>query len=155
MIMRFLIIFMLSISISGCVSSKKEMTPLELRSMQTRDYKDSYNKVFAATIAVFQDLGYSITNADKDTGLITGESASEDKTNFWTILGGINLNVQTRGTAFVERRKGKTSIRLNFVEKRLASGLYGQTTRGDIPIKEPKIYEAAHEKIANAIFVRR
>jgi len=135
-------------------AQKPEMTPLEIQSMQSRQFSASYNNVFASTMSVFQDLGYSVTGADKDTGLISAESATGSDVAY-AIFTGSTLTSQTRATAFVERLKNKTNVRLNFVEARQTSSGWGQTNRRDQPIMDASIYQNAFERIENAIFIRR
>ena len=52
------------------------LTPAEIQSMQTRQYDESKDTVFASVISVFQDLGYQIEAADLATGIITSQSAA-------------------------------------------------------------------------------
>jgi hypothetical protein len=40
------------------------------------------------------------------------------------------------------------------VDARRQSGMYGQTVDNDKAILEPKVYEAAFDKIEDAIFIR-
>ena len=128
------------------------MTPLQIQSLQTREFEAKKNIVFPSVISVFQDLGYTINNADMATGLISAESAS--KSSVGMALLGISKVTQTRATAFVEEIGKKTKARLNFVEINKTSGQYGQNNREDTPILDAKIYENAFEKIKNAIFIR-
>ena len=62
---------------------------------------------------------------------------------------------QTRATAYIERIKSKTVVRLNFVTKQETSSGWGQTNRSDKPILDVTIYQNAFERIENAIFIRR
>lgn len=149
-----LLIVMVSL-LAACGGQKEpEMTPLEIQSMQTRGFSSNFNTVFASTMSVFQDLGYTITSADKATGLIAAESAtdSDGAFAFWT---GTTKTEQTRATAFIERINKKTNVRLNFVEKTQTSTGYGQSNRRDKPILEMSLYQNAFERIENAIFVRQ
>ncbi|MDB3912686.1 hypothetical protein N9381_13105 [Paracoccaceae bacterium] len=59
--------------LTACAEPKPKptLTPLQLQSMQTRQFSSSVNRTFASTVSVFQDLGYSITSADKASGLIS------------------------------------------------------------------------------------
>lgn len=131
-----------------------QMTPLEIQSMQTRSFTASYNNTFASTMSVFQDLGYTVTNADKDTGLISAQSATDNNVAF-QIFTGSTLNTQTAATAFIERLKGKSVVRLNFVQKSKTSSGWGQTDARDTPILDVTIYQNAFERIENAIFLRQ
>ena len=110
-------------------------------------------KLFSQVLSVFQDIGYTISNADIQTGLISAESSSKSDfaSKFWL---GITKVSQTKATAFIEQIGNKTKARLNFVEIKKSSSGWGQTDREDTPLLDAKLYENAFEKISNAIFVR-
>jgi hypothetical protein len=145
----------LTVVFSGCATQeiRPTLTPLEIQSLQTRVFEHQKSIVFAGTLSVFQDLGYTVTSADLMTGLITVEGATQDNPmlTFWT--GGGQMR-QTRATAFVEEIRGNTAVRLSFVEIDERSGGYGGRTRRDTPILDAQVYQNAFERIENAIFVR-
>jgi hypothetical protein len=144
----------LIVLVSGCAMNKPpELTPLEIQSLQTRDFSSSKNIVFPSVISVFQDLGYTIKNADKDTGIIMAESAA--KSDSTSRFFGVSSVSQTSATAFVEEIGKITKVRLNFVTVNNKSYGYGQTDREDTPILEAATYRNAFERIENAIFVRK
>ena len=69
---------LLLLTLMGCVTEPKiNLTPLEIQSIQTRDYDKGKDIVFPSVMSVLQDLGYSIKAADIVTGLITAESTAE------------------------------------------------------------------------------
>lgn len=143
-----------SVVLSGCMTTPKPtMTPLEIQSLQSREYETTKEIVFPSVISVFQDIGYTISNADIQTGLISAESASNSDaaTKFWL---GITKVSQTKATAFVEQVGDKTKARLNFVEINKTSSGWGQTDQQDTPLLDAQLYQNAFEKIENAIFVR-
>ena len=112
--------------------------------------------VFSSIVDVFQDLGYTMTGAEVNTGFITAESATKNKTSFWEALGYATGSGNTRATAFVETMPSKmTRVRLNFVSTKTSSYRYGQNMRSDKPIVDAKVYQAAFEKIDEALFVRK
>lgn len=141
--------------LAGCVMPAPEpmMTPLEIQTLQSREYDSTKEIVFRSIVSVFQDIGYTITNADIQTGLISAESASESDfaSKFWL---GVARVSQTKATAFVEQIGNKARARLNFVEVRRTSSDYGQMDRHDTPVTDAKIYENAFNRIEDAIFVR-
>lgn len=141
------------LTLVGCVQSTlKPLTPLEIQSLQTREYEYSKDVSFASVISVFQDLGYTVRSADKDTGFVTAESAAKsDSTS--RFFGYSNVS-QTVATAFVERIGRMTRIRLNFVTSNNKSYGYGQTDREDVAILDSKVYQNAFDMIENAMFVR-
>ncbi len=155
--MRKTLLFMGLVLLLGACGGggKPAMTPLEIQAMQTHDFEAPKDVVFASVVSVFQDLGYTIQDADKDTGLITAESPVKDTTGFLGALTGDNQMSMTRATAFVETiGNGRTRVRLNFVVKNRESSWYGQDRQNDQPILDPKVYQNAFERIDEAIFVR-
>ena len=59
------------LALSGCaMNNQPSMTPMQIQSLQTREYDTTKEIAFASVMSVFQDLGYIVKTADKDTGLI-------------------------------------------------------------------------------------
>ena len=136
-------------------AKKIEMTPMELQSLQSREYQASKEQMFAAIMSVFQDLGYQIRSAEVGSGFITAESANNSKTSFFEALGGMNSSGSTQATAFVETMpSGMSRVRLNFMNTKNTSFRYGQQSKNDRPILEPKTYQLAFERIEQALFER-
>ena len=147
-------ILLTSFLLSGCVTTPKiALTPLEIQALQTRTYEQNKDIVFPSVMSVFQDLGYTVNSADKDTGLITAESAtaSDAASRIWL---GITEVSQTKATAFIEQIGSNSSIRLNFVATSKKSTAYGRTDRQDTPILDAAVYQNAFERIETAIFMR-
>ena len=144
-----------SVLVTGCMATAKKpaMTPLQIQSLQSREYESKKDIVFPSIISVFQDIGYTISNADIQTGLISAESSSQSDfmSKFWL---GMTKVSQTKATAFVEQIGDKTRARLNFVEIKKSSSGWGQSDREDTPLLDSKLYENAFNKIENAIFMR-
>jgi len=149
------VVALLAFSLFGCVSAPTQptMTPLEIQAMQTRGYENSYDVVFRSVVSVFQDLGYTIQGADKETGFVQANSASvsNDSLRIWT---GATESTQTKATAFVEKIAGKVQVRINFVASKDSSTAYGAGQKSEQPILDANTYQNAFEKIENAIFVR-
>ena len=140
--------------LAGCAAlDVPELTPLEIQSMQTREYEEGKDIVFPSMISVFQYLGYILKSADKDSGLITAESATRTDEATKALFGYSDVS-QTSATAFVEQIGKMTRLRLNFVTSSNKSYQNGQTDRQDTPILDAAIYSNAFERIENAIFVR-
>ncbi|MFZ4381424.1 MAG: hypothetical protein ACOYO0_05590 [Sandarakinorhabdus sp.] len=144
-----------SISAPSYAAKKPVLTPMELQALQSKEFEASKSSVFASTMSVFQDLGYTINSADIETGFITASSPVKDKTNFWSAMAGVASQGLTKATAFIEQGpNGYTKIRLNFVSSIESSSSYGQRSQADKPILDPLAYRAAWEKIDEALFVR-
>ncbi|MGS1015126.1 hypothetical protein ACVCL0_03835 [Rhodanobacter sp. UC4450_H17] len=155
---KFIIVGCLAIAaMTGCATSPKPTpTSLQIQSFQTKEFETTKTIVFGSVLSVFQDLGYIVQSADKDTGFITAASPTSNKTGFWQAMVGVASSGQTKATAFVEEiRPGYVRVRLNFVNTRNNSSAYGQTQAEDTPILDPKPYQVAFEKIDDAVFVRK
>ena len=99
--------------LAGCATtSAPPLTPLEIQSLQTREYEYGKDIVFPSVMSVFQSLGYVVKSANKDTGLITAEGPAESDagSRFW----GISSVSQTFATAFIEEigKKHKSALEL-------------------------------------------
>ena len=139
---------------TGCAttSTEPQLTPLEIQSLQTRNFETSKVVAFASTLSVFQDLGYIVASADTATGFITADSPTDSKENWFT---GDATSANTRATAFIEEiQANNTTVRLNFVYSQHKSTAYGRDRKKDTPILDATIYQNAFERIENAIFVR-
>ena len=124
-----------ALTLPGCAVQQRKAprTPLEIQSIQTREYEAPKKIVFASVVSVFQDLGYTIKNADLNTGFINAESATQNATfgadadvliDVLGILGDTPPTQsveQTVATAFIEEIRDRTRVRLNFVTTRQSS----------------------------------
>lgn len=149
----FAILSMLFV-ISGCATTPTiTLTPLEIQSLQTREYEHGKDILFPSVVSVFQDLGYTIKSGDLATGLITAEGTakSDAASKFWL---GVSKVSQTTATAFIEQIGKITKIRLSFVTSKQSSGWYGQSDRDDIAILDAEVYQNAFNRIEDAIFIR-
>jgi len=152
-IAQFFLIFSVAVLAACSTNPSPEMTPMEIRSLQTREFETNKQIAFPSVITVFQDLGYSISQADIDTGFISAESASDsdEASKFWL---GVSSVTQAKATAYVEEIGSFTKVRINFVTTTNKSYGWGQTDREDTPILNAESYQYAFERIENAIFVR-
>ena len=142
---------------SGPAIAKKKpkMTSMELQALQSHEYETSKEVLFASVVSVFQDLGYQLENADMPSGFITASSATKNKTSFIDILAKQTSNGNTRATAFVEAMpNGMARVRLNFLNSKSSSSMYGHQSKEDKAILDPQTYKVAWDKIDEAIFVR-
>ncbi len=143
---------LLPVLLAGCLGavSQPDLTPLQKREIQSRSYMQSKPTVFRSTMAVLQDHGYTIRDADLATGHIAAESA----TNTQFVLFAGNRTTQRRATAFVERIADRTVVRMSFVDaKELLTG-YGKTNERGDPIWDPEVYRVFFEALETAIFLR-
>lgn len=136
----------------GCVQNNytPTKTSLELQAFQAKEFDTQKKTAFASTMSVFQDLGYSITTSDFETGYITAKSPTQSEVAFTLVL-----MKDTKSSAFIEElRPGKTKVRLSFVSTEELSGSYGKKMVREKPIEDPTIYNNAFTKIQEAIFIR-
>ncbi|MAH26340.1 MAG: hypothetical protein CMI19_05225, partial [Opitutae bacterium] len=105
-----LILSTLILLFSSCQSSK-QLSSLELQAFQRKEFATSKDIAFGSVMSVLQDLGYIVSSADKDTGLISAASPTKNVVFFGSHMQNTSVN------AFVESFGPKrTAIRLNFVE---------------------------------------
>ncbi|WP_428407269.1 hypothetical protein [Hyphococcus sp.] len=151
---RNAVLISILVFLAGCAgNAKPELTPLELQALQTRELETDKEVAFSSVMSVFQDLGYTVESADKETGFITAFSASDSHRDW--LLTGNRYTTQTRATAFVESVSTElTRVRLNFLTGTEASTWYGQKSKQDRQILDPLIYQTAFEKIETAVFIR-
>jgi hypothetical protein len=132
-----------------------ELTPMELQSLQSREYQTTKDQVFSSVVSVFQDLGYQMNAADVTTGFISAGSANKNKTGFLEAMVGMRSSGGSRVTGFVETMpSGWTRVRLNFMNTKNSSSAYGSSSSKDTPVLDPKTYQVAFEHIEEALFER-
>lgn len=159
---RLIAAFAIVAFVQGCSTTepKTPKTGLQLQAYQAREFTAGKRVAFAATLSVFQDLGFIIDDGDFETGLITATGPTLDTSNTlpdWLsiLLSGQSLATSRhqRATAYVESMpSGLTRIRLNFVY----STQYAPNAGTVIiePIDEPEVYQKTFTEIDKAIFVR-
>ena len=146
-----------ALAISGPALAKKkpELTSMELQALQSHEYETSKEVLFASVVSVFQDLGYQLENADMPSGFITASSATKNKTSFMDVLAKQTSSGNTRATAFVEGMpNGMARVRLNFLNSKLSSSMWGHQDKQDKAVLDPQTYKVAWDKIDEALFVR-
>ena len=161
----------------GCAQHKplniknSQMTPLEISTMQTREYDITRRLAFDSTMGMFQDMGYIIDNADWDTGLIAATQRGRDDSAFFKV------NEQHQASVFI-RSMGEKKVKIRINIRRQASGektSLGNTTslslgvlffplnmlvptgienfEDDSVILNPAVYQSIFNKLENSLFV--
>jgi hypothetical protein len=142
--------------LTGCITTpttppsyKSTKTSLELQAIQTKELEVPKKIVFASTMFVLQDLGYSIISSDLDTGYISAKSPTQSSFSYPRVT-----LTDTKVTAFIEQlRPGVTQVRLSFVNsEEWQMGLARMVQEN--PIDDAIIYNNAFVKIQEAIFIR-
>ena len=142
------------LTIAGCVPQdvRPTKTPIELQAIQAKEFQTTKKIAFAATLSVFQDLGYIVESASFETGLITAKSPT--KQTFEIFEGQVMTFV--KATAFVEEiTAGRTKVRTNIVNSKNTSSGYGMKGEHEFPIESAETYQDLFNKIQQAIFVRK
>ena len=135
--------------VGGCVGAPQpDLTPVEKREIQSRAYDSDKPTVFRATMAVLQDQGYTIRDADMETGHIAAESPKKSQFLFFE-----NRVRSTGATAFVERIGDQTHVRVSFVA-RLAQFSGAKFNENETAIWEADSYQRFFEALETAIFMR-
>jgi len=149
------IVAVLAAVLAGCDATgpapyQSKVDPLALQQMQTQEFETSKETLFAATVSVFQDMGFTIQAGELATGIITAKSPTTTVLTF-----GYYRSVTIRASAFVEAtRPGFARVRLNFVESRSKDGGFGAGSDNDTPFEEPGYYEGVFAKIREGVFLR-
>lgn len=148
------IIVLICLFLAGCASMDQGPTKsaVELQSIQAKDFETSKKIAFAATLSVFQDLGYIVESASFETGLITAKSPT--KQGFVPFVGQVMKFV--KATAFIEEvTTGRTKVRVNLVNSQNSSSGYGMKGESENPIEIPETYQDLFSKVQQAIFIRK
>lgn len=150
---NLLIILLLAFVVTGCETvPKSTKTPLELQAIQSKEFETSKKIGFAATLSVFQDVGYTINSANIDTGLITAKSPT--KQDFVIFVGQRMKDV--KATAFVEEiTPGRTKVRVSLVNSSETSSGYGMKGGHEYPEETATVYQDIFARIQQGIFVRK
>lgn len=142
--------------LSNCTSPpnpyRSNLDPLALQQMQSQEFETSKGILFASTVSVFQDNGFTIENGDMESGILTAKSATVS--NDMQTIGWLYA-VSVRATAFVEATTSNhAKARLNFIECRTKSTAYGAGVPNEIPNEDPAYYEKIFSRIREAVFLR-
>ena len=150
-----LLFSILALSLSSCALLEDlqtpQLTPLEIQTLQTREYTAPKELVFASVMSVFQNLGYNIVSADQVTGFINAKSLLKSDAHY-------------TATAFVESMGQMTRVRLSFVKKvsgsRWDSGFvdykhgHMEKYKYERQVLDATLYQNAFEQIDSELFVR-
>ena len=159
---RIILVLLVAVTFAGCTwgSSAPPKTQLEIRELQTRalDTKDQ-RLVMKAVLAVLQDDGYAIKNADKDLGFI---SASKDIDlgggPLW-IWGTSGKNASRwkklrvlEATVNITEAGAQTRVRLSLQQK-IMDNLGGVVEAG--PVNDPNVYQDFFVKVDKGLFLQK
>lgn len=144
-----------SVATPALAKAKQELSPLQLQSMQTKEFETTKDQAFGAVMTVLQDSGYRIQSGDVQSGLITGIGSTTGKMSYslWSGFGKKKLTPIV--SAFIEQMGPVSKIRLNFIMAKVKSTVYGSQPQDEEPVIDSAVYQDAFEKISQALFVRQ
>ena len=184
-----LFIILVSVNLSGCAnlvtgalamrkadseqakkdaSQKPQLTQLQTRQLQTRNYQTEDTKIILQTaLAVLQDDGFVVQNANVDLGLLAASKSLQD------------INVDSSGKAFLKGFFGfggsVSTKEFSTVETTVTVTLFGKETRVRLSarlssvefgsaagsntkyeaITEAEFYQAFFSKLEKGIFIEQ
>jgi len=150
----------------------QEMTPLQISTMQSREYEITRRLAFDSAMGMFQDMGYTIDAADWDTGLIKAHTTGRKGSAFFKV------NEQIEASMFI-RSKGekRVIIRINLHRRAhgeqtgagtvgsmaigmlvpfggmIANEVASEGARDDSVVLNPEVYQAIFNKLENSLFI--
>ncbi len=152
----------------GCSStipkSALAMSPqaLEVRQMQTRRYATMNEaKLLSASVALLQDLGFSIDNSETKVGLISG-SKDRDATDAGQVVGAVLVaaifgvstpiddHQKIRASVVTRPSMGATNVRVTF--QRVIWNTDGQISRLE-RLDDPEMYQEFFSKLSKSVFL--
>ncbi|MCB2054878.1 MAG: hypothetical protein KDE35_11635 [Geminicoccaceae bacterium] len=142
---------------------KPELTQLQIREMQTREYEtDDTKQIQRVALAVLQDDGFVVANANTELGLLSASKNLHEKQvddastaffkgflGFWSISTEEWSNIETTLTVnpFGSRTRVRLSARLT------AAGSDGSSNYE--AITEPEFYQDFFTKLEKGLFIER
>lgn len=151
---------MLLLILSAC-SSVGEMTGLSQSSNQNysqsspthvQHFNTSKGLAFSSAVAALQEMGYEVTKAEYNIGMIKATSGSRN--GYVPYVGSIVS--ETLVSAHVEQiGVNTTQIRLDLIDNRNVDDSYGASYKDNKPIKNPEVYNDMWARIAGAIDYRK
>jgi len=144
--MNRLFIIPLIIIFTGCAST--ELSPLQMRGIQSRELEGTFDNAFKATLQVFQDYGYVVKNTDYEAGVIQGETGIK-RSFWWGTMSWFEM------TATLEQF-GENTVkeRLSLIKKKKDSSQYG-TQEASSMVDDVELFKKIYDNIQKEIFVRK
>ena len=127
----------------GCATT---LTPMQRRSIESRELEGKFEDAFKATIQVFQDNGYIIKDSDHQSGVIHGETGIKQ---VWFSMENyeITATLEQFGDNIVKER-------ISLVKKIKSSSQYGTQENSEI-IDDTALFQKMYDDIQKEMFVRQ
>ena len=141
--MKKTIFIILSILVlAGCATT---LSPLQRRNIEAKDLKGSFDDAYKSTLQVLQDYGYIIKNSDYQSGVIQGETGTQQ---VW-----FNL-VSYEITATIEQF-GKDTVkeRISLVKIIKNTSQYGTQESSRI-VTDAELFQKLYDDIQKEMFIR-
>lgn len=150
----------LIMGLTGCITvdsifgeMDQQVSSVELQAIQTREFEATEKQAFGAVIATFQDYGYAITSADRETGMVLAKTTADADYSYMTGLTRVEYN---KASAFIEMvDKTRVKIRVSIVKYVSAKGAYGGGGEKEAMRTNPQIYQEIFAKIQHALFLKK
>ncbi|GEK11735.1 hypothetical protein HUZ36_13030 [Pseudoalteromonas sp. McH1-7] len=156
--------------LSGCKSSAPQMSTMEVRSLQTKEYSDAESiLVYRALVNALLDREFTISASDSSSGVLianysttqtnTTEAVTKALATYFTlglnwIFGDNNMDdiLTVDVSANVAPIKSGSRLRINAVAKRLNSD--GEIVESQM-IVDPNYYQGIFEQIEKSVFLEQ
>jgi len=153
--------------IAGCAHSPTppatpELTQLQIRQMQTREYSDATElQIIKAVIAALMDEGFSINSTDRGLGVITAakevyELDSDTKFiaefNLGAGAGTYQTTLRSEASSFVKTYGKDIQVRISIVQKAVSNAggnIWSQ------PVYNANVYQSIFSKVSKAVFLEK
>lgn len=145
------VISILTSSVAGCATGP-QLTSLQRRVIESKEFEGTFDDVFKSTIAVLQDKGYSVRTSDYNAGLICAETERGPCIPF---KGAYQYDAMINIEKFTDNR---TKIRIAM--KRYIFDLYGRPFDPPMSsvkpgsVQESEIYQDLYAEIQKEVFRR-
>ena len=152
----------------GCASSKNQMSTMEVRSLQTKEYQTSdHNRVYKGLINALLDRGFTLKSSDSNSGVVIAHYSSTElngteivtKALATYITFGLNWIFGDNNfkdilvvdiSANVTELSGVSTVRINAVGKRMNSD--GEIVDTQM-VTDPEYYNSIFQQIEKSVFI--
>ena len=78
--MRKIIFYSLFIIVLTSCTTTKQLTPVEMKAISTKQFEANFDVVFRSAVSLLQSEGFLVDHTDRETGLINANKRIEKKT---------------------------------------------------------------------------